>query len=1062
MFTSAVNADNTTYSIDSTVAPNHYATLEALRGDVPTLQDGDIVILGGDDSSLAQQFFGASGAGFTFQGSGTITPTGTHRFASTDGPINPNALKIDGTLDGTLTFDGFAHTSGDGGAFFIANLEGISNATFLNNDGGRGGAVMATGNSTGGIINSTFSNNKARSLSIYQPGDGGAVYVGNNFSGGISNSDFSDNSTTSNGGAVHVDYNFTDGISNSGFSNNSATSAGGAVYVGNDFSGGIINNSNFSGNTSGYNGGAVFVNGDFTDGIGYSTFSDNIADVSGGAVYVGYGFTDGILNSLFSGNKAANGGAVYVGDDFSGDISNSVFSGNEADGNAGVWGGGAMCVVSSLGTSSAYSDMSGTSFLNNKTTGPTANKGGALYIGQDAYISALTDNLTFQGNKAYGAPNAIYMDGNGDTLALGAGDEQTIYFYDPIANNSADTLTVKINDLSDNTNFTGTVLFDGSQENGKQSNIHGNTTVGGGTMKLQNGAIYGADTGNAAFTLADGVTLAVAGTGNGIKATTITFGTNSKITGSGSLTLTGTQALNGNLNVSVVASGDTLTLNTAFTDGTPAGALTKTGAGTLTLSGAQIYTGNTNINDGTLQFGDTGSITSTGNFLVNTGGTLNVSTLKASSITAGSFQVLGNLAGTLDLSVSGNYINTTTTIDDDTQDLLTALVPTEMVGLKMYEADFSTGFAVTSTTITADDFATQNKMNRNAVGAGSQINAVDDLRDYANSLLTDEQVAAYIESIESAPEAAAEFQGVTLWNPYKRIANQRLFKTGFNNNAAARGILGQAPCEPVCGYNSGKREFWFEGYYRYEDVNNDGNANGYKTNRGGMLLGVDKQIDRKLLLGATFGYGNPRANNRLARIEADDYTVGLYAKYNLSSSVFVNAFLGYGHQNYEFRNVLNRTDYNGDSMYATVELAKQVNYSRQLKLFPLIAVDFQKSWSDDFTVNVLPVGTTQRIANDSLDQTVLRFGVNSQYGNLRTRLQYGYQVGGELYGTSRSIIGGTTQTFRGVNLGRNTFNAGIGGDIPLTSNTLLFADYDFDLGERATAHTGQAGFVAKW
>ena len=97
---------------------------------------------------------------------------------------------------------------------------------------------------------------------------------------------------------------------------------------------------------------------------------------------------------------------------------------------------------------------------------------------------------------------------------------------------------------------------------------------------------------------------------------------------------------------------------------------------------------------------------------------------------------------------------------------------------------------------------------------------------------------------------------------------------------------------------------------------------------------------------------------------------------------------------------------------------------------------------------------------------MLRIGLNSQYGNLRTRLQYGYQVGGEEYGTSKSIINGTTQTFRGVNLGRNTFNAGIGGDLPLTRNirrnARLFADYDFDLGERATAHTGQIGFVGKW
>jgi hypothetical protein len=44
------------------------------------------------------------------------------------------------------------------------------------------------------------------------------------------------------------------------------------------------------------------------------------------------------------------------------------------------------------------------------------------------------------------------------------------------------------------------------------------------------------------------------------------------------------------------------------------------------------------------------------------------------------------------------------------------------------------------------------------------------------------------------------------------------------------------------------------------------------------------------------------------------------------------------------------------------------------------------------------------------------------------------------------------------------FNVGIGTDI-YSSNSKrlkLFADYDLDLGERSTAHTGQLGFVTTW
>ena len=49
---------------------------------------------------------------------------------------------------------------------------------------------------------------------------------------------------------------------------------------------------------------------------------------------------------------------------------------------------------------------------------------------------------------------------------------------------------------------------------------------------------------------------------------------------------------------------------------------------------------------------------------------------------------------------------------------------------------------------------------------------------------------------------------------------------------------------------------------------------------------------------------------------------------------------------------------------------------------------------------------------------------------------------------------------RGVNLGRNQFNVGLGGEWKLTNRTRLFGDYDFDLGDRSTAR--QFGVVTNW
>ncbi|MDR1290154.1 MAG: autotransporter outer membrane beta-barrel domain-containing protein, partial [Planctomycetaceae bacterium] len=123
---------------------------------------------------------------------------------------------------------------------------------------------------------------------------------------------------------------------------------------------------------------------------------------------------------------------------------------------------------------------------------------------------------------------------------------------------------------------------------------------------------------------------------------------------------------------------------------------------------------------------------------------------------------------------------------------------------------------------------------------------------------------------------------------------------------------------------------------------------------------------------------------------------------------------------------------------------------------PLFAIDFQKAWSDGFKTNAYIPLTVNK---GDIDQTVLRVGVNSNYKNLRTRLQYGYQIAGDHYGISRTSITSGNRILTGVNLGRHTFNAGLGGDFKIGNRTKLFADYDLDLGKHSTNHTGQFGFV---
>jgi outer membrane autotransporter protein len=376
---------------------------------------------------------------------------------------------------------------------------------------------------------------------------------------------------------------------------------------------------------------------------------------------------------------------------------------------------------------------------------------------------------------------------------------------------------------------------------------------------------------------------------------------------------------------------------------------------------------------------------------------------------------------------------------------------------------------ITKYSQTAEQYTIDNSFKNNQTQIAGLLDGYTPLQSMLYSLDTRGQLETLIRPLLVA-EVAADANNLPLHHPYFHVFNHLANippnnSRNVNNSANFNGLLrGQSPCSPINRQTNPKREFWFEGYYHAENVDGNHNALGYKISRGGMMVGADQVIGNRLMTGLVFGYGNPHVYNSVAKIEADDYTFGTYAKLKLSnvSEIYANAFLGYGNQRYELRqNSANpNTQYNGDSFYAGLELYKPIRLRNKITLSPLIALDFQKAWSDGFDVNV--TGLPLSVAKNDIDQTVLRIGVNSSYGNLRTRLQYGYQVSGDLYGISRTSIAGNTNNNRvltGVNLGRNTLNLGFGGDFNIGKRTKLFADYDFDLAEHSKAHTGQFGFV---
>jgi outer membrane autotransporter protein len=265
------------------------------------------------------------------------------------------------------------------------------------------------------------------------------------------------------------------------------------------------------------------------------------------------------------------------------------------------------------------------------------------------------------------------------------------------------------------------------------------------------------------------------------------------------------------------------------------------------------------------------------------------------------------------------------------------------------------------------------------------------------------------------------------------------------------------------------RNVWIESYYRYTDVNSDKNAKKYYENRGGLMLGLDTKVAHSTALGIAFGFGDPRLTSQFGKIEGDDYTLALYARSRISSDYHLNAFFGFGTQEFKYQRNdfcgdIYKSSYDGNALYASAELLRSLDWNKAWTLYPTIALDYQRSWTYSFKEQGGNFG--QSVKKGDADRFIGRLGLDSKlrysnYVNILTRLQFGYLVGGDTHTSIRSSFTGTTpvMTLRGIDLGRSQFNVGIGGEwfVDEIKSLKFFGNYDIDFGKRHAMQTAQIG-----
>ena len=377
------------------------------------------------------------------------------------------------------------------------------------------------------------------------------------------------------------------------------------------------------------------------------------------------------------------------------------------------------------------------------------------------------------------------------------------------------------------------------------------------------------------------------------------------------------------------------------------GSLTKDGPGTLLLSGANTYTGGTVLRAGTLTVkgtqalglgdvvvnggilnADPQSINVKGNYVQNTGGTLQLQVAGANPGQYDSLNVGGNasLGGTLQLISLG--------FQPKPGDQLTLITTGRGVSGRFAQLvdPFLTGPGFTFTGLvyesnsvllqfrTAASFA----LTPNQLAAANLVDVVHLDPRAANliSFLKQEPFANLPGAFERiSPDGLTAFYEISFSNANiqrlnleSRLDDLHYGSSGFSSNmrvnggatvnledrADADGKSSKAVVEPILQPGPENRwGVWMTGFGDFVSVNSDANANGYDFTTGGVSLGVDYRITDQLAIGVMAGYSHTWTSLQPSgNIDVNSGRGGLYATW-YHRGIYLNAAIYGGYNNYD-------------------------------------------------------------------------------------------------------------------------------------------------------------------
>ncbi|MDR2117070.1 MAG: autotransporter domain-containing protein [Planctomycetaceae bacterium] len=287
----------------------------------------------------------------------------------------------------------------------------------------------------------------------------------------------------------------------------------------------------------------------------------------------------------------------------------------------------------------------------------------------------------------------------------------------------------------------------------------------------------------------------------------------------------------------------------------------------------------------------------------------------------------------------------------------------------------------------------------------------------------------------------------------------------------------------IANPQTAKNDLWINTYYDYFHAKNDGNIGSTTTERVSFLAGYDRAIMRtpyfgavsKSAFGLIFGYSQPKLNQGISKILADDYLLGAHFNTRLYEKYEIKLWGGLGSQQYRLnRNVpvpqVNgdlSSKYTGTSWSGSVQAARPFYYRNFIVLRPIAALDLMVVNQNSATEKGEYEQIILQYQRSKWSQLFGRMGIRTDFTsgrwNLNATLSYSYLLLGDQTPVSTHqfvYAGGSPFEVQGNNLGRSFLNLSLGTQIHLNclKTSVLFFQYNGEYSKYSNGQTATIGY----